>query len=269
MTDTITVVAPVPPSGSALAGNYSASTMSAGNRISSGPTFLQFAYPYYQSPQLAVNCAKWILDFVESHDMKNANNQQIFSENVGQFCFADKNLVDYPTMKVLDAFGGDRKFIYSQDQISRLSGDVTTPITAWAHFLWGDGAARTVNLTDVGLRIQPNQISPVMDLVKGGAVGTFPVNAKFTRDTMLDGIIPASYLGNITLQTTGTLTINSLGAWSHDGVVKAYNDTYDANPSTHRGLLGEYSTSVLRHFSGTPYEIQMPGMIPVKGNGMR
>lgn len=269
MPDTITVVAVPPVSDISLGSGYSAVSMSAGNRISAGPTYLQMAYPYYDSPQLAIDCAKFMSDYLDSHNANDPNTLSVIAKNIGHFCWADSRLVSKPNLQVLDAFGGPKAYNYSTMNIPQLSGDVTTPITAWAHFLWGNGAPRTVNLASVGLRIQPNQIDPVMNFVNSGAVGTFSINERFSRDTTLDGIIPAAYLGHVTLKTEGTLTIASSGAWFYDGVVRAYNDVYDANPSDFRGPLGEWSTKVLRHFSGTPYEISMPGEIAVKGNGFR
>jgi len=245
--------------------------MATANQVSPGPTQAQFLIPYAASPQFALDCANFINENIDKNGIKDPFALKNFAANVGNFCNADRLLIQHQNVTPYGAITNSSrgKYDYLTMQMKQMSGDVTTPITAWANFLWGDGSIRTVNLLDVGLRIQPNQISPVMDVVRSGAVGTFAINSRFTRDTMLDGIIPASYLGHVTLHTTGTLTINSLGAWNYNGSVRAYNDVYDANPSTHRGQLGEISTQVLRHFTGTPYEIEMPGSISVQGTGMR
>jgi hypothetical protein len=185
-------------------------------------------------------------------------------------------MVNYPKLSPYQAIHNGKdfptKYDYVTRQMTQLSGDVTTPITAWAHYLWGNGAARTVNLSDVGLRIQPNQITPVMNIVNSGAVGTFNISGdagNFNRNTMLDGIIPAAYLGNISMRTEGVLTIVSSGAWNYNGVVRAFDDKYDANPSIYRGPIGEYSTSVLAHFSGKEFPIHIPGQLDIKGTGFR
>jgi hypothetical protein len=271
MSDTIVTVGVSPSTQFDSSIGYSAMSVAAANQVPAGPAFLQYVIPYSASPQFAIDCANVINSYIDKNGIQNPKTLKDFAANVGNFCSADRILIQNPKANVYDAMINNNrsKYDYITMQMKQMSGDSTTPITAWANFLWGDGSPRTVNLPDVGLRIQPNQISPLMDIVGSGAVGTFAINSKFTRDTMLDGIIPASYLGYITLHTTGTLTINSLGAWNYTGTVKAYNDIYDANPSTHRGQLGEISTQVLRHFTGKPYEIEMPGSIPVKGTGMR
>lgn len=144
-----------------------------------------------------------------------------------------------------------------------------TPVDAFRHYLFGNGADKSININDVGLSIDVSQIPPIMNIINQGFIGRFDISSDFNRNTSLDGIIPASYLGNITLKTEGVLSISPDGAWSYNGGVRAYNDLYDANPSTHRDRLGEWSTGVLDKFNGTPYEIQIPGTLDISGRGQR
>ncbi|MBO8135828.1 lipid II-degrading bacteriocin [Dickeya fangzhongdai] len=162
---------------------------------------------------------------------------------------------------LFDSFGG----IDSE----RLSNGLLAPVDAFYHYIFGDGSERYVNINDVGFDIKAAQISPIMNIVNSDAVGRFDISGNFNRNTSLDGVIPAAYLGNITMRTEGVLTISSDGSWQYDGVVRAYNDTYDANPSTHRDMLGEWSTGILDKFSGTPYDIRIPGELEVTGGGQR
>lgn len=275
MTD-MTVTALVPTYSSGLntgTGGYSAMSAMGPVGASSGQMMLQIVLPYYESAKMAQDCAAWISNFIDTHDMNNPKNQDIVKANIQIHCYGDRTKVNNKKITAFDAIHGrspaPSSYDYVTQQITEMSGSVTTPITAWAHFLWGNGADRTIKLENLGLRIQPNQIAPVMNIVKSGVVGTFNVIERFNRNTMLDGIIPAATVGNISLRTEGTLIISSSGAWNYNGVVRAYNDTYDANPGTYRGPIGEWSTKVLSKFGGTPYQISIPGQIDISGTGFR
>ncbi|WP_231604384.1 lipid II-degrading bacteriocin [Brenneria goodwinii] len=151
----------------------------------------------------------------------------------------------------------------------QLASGLLAPIDAFRHYLFGDGSDRYVNIDDIGLNIEINQIPSVMDIINSNAIGSFDISNDFNRNTSLDGFIPAAYLGNITMKTEGTLNISPDGSWNYNGVIRAYNDRYDANPSTHRDALGEWSTSILETLSGTPYDISIPGELEISGNGKR
>ncbi len=111
--------------------------------------------------------------------------------------------------------------------MKQMSGNVTTPIVALAHYLWGNGAERSVNIANIGLKISPMKINQIKDIIKSGVVGTFPVSTKFTHATGDYNVITGAYLGNITLKTEGTLTISANGSWTYNGVVRSYDDKYD------------------------------------------
>jgi len=273
MTDTITSTGIPPTPSTFLGGGYSAiSSGFAAQGPNEGQLFLQVTLPYYQSPKVAQGCAAWISKYMDTHDLKDPKTMQVVASNVATFCYADTRLVKQPKMSNYDAIHtgpGAGNFNYNTQSVNELSGTAMSSIAAWAHYMWGDGKERFVKLENIGLRIQPNQIAPVMNIVNSGRVGTFQIAENFSRNTMLDGIIPASYLGNVTLKTEGKLTIQSSGAWTYNGVVRGYNDIYDANPSTFRGPIGEFSTKVLDYTKGKPYQISMPGQIAVKGTGFR
>lgn len=158
---------------------------------------------------------------------------------------------------------------YKKENIKEMSGNVTTPVVALAHYLWGGGEERSVALKNIGLKLIPEKLPPVMSVINAGGVGSFHVDSKFVYATVQDSLIAGAYLGSITLHTTGTATIAANGVWSYSGVVRAYHDTYDANASTHRGPLGEMSTTLLRALGGKDYPISIPGEINVSGTGKR
>ncbi|WP_379059963.1 lipid II-degrading bacteriocin [Pectobacterium brasiliense] len=105
--------------------------------------------------------------------------------------------------------------------------------------------------------------------VKSQKKDSFDIVSDFVRNTALDGYSVAAYLGNITMRTEGVLNVNTDGTWKYEGVIRSYNDIYDANPSTHRGVLGEWATGVLSNFSGKPYEISIPGELKIKETGKK
>ncbi|MDW6936229.1 lipid II-degrading bacteriocin, partial [Escherichia coli] len=91
----------------------------------------------------------------------------------------------------------------------------------------------------------------------------------YLSDTGCLEIQGASLLGNITLKTEGTLTISANGSWTYNGVVRSYDDKYDFNASTHRGVIGESLTRLGAMFSGKEYQILLPGEIHIKESGKR
>ena len=139
------------------------------------------------------------------------------------------------------------------------------------HQLWrlltiygGNGAERSVNIANIGLKISPMKINQIKDIIKSGVVGTFPVSTKFTHATGDYNVITGAYLGNITLKTEGTLTISANGSRTYNGVVRSYDDKYDFNASTHRGVIGESLTRLGAMFSGKEYQILLPVKFTLK-----
>lgn len=265
MNDMIVISPPV----SVPDGSYNFVGISMGNRLSAGATATQIAAPYYGNGGLTQDCMIWLAKYVETHDLSDPNVQRVISGNIGLFCDADKKLVNNPKMMVLSAFGSNSVYNYKKQNIKQMSGNVTTPFMALANYLWGNGEERSVPLDKIGLKLQPSKLPPVMNVVNSGVTGLYNIDGKFPYATGQDSLMTSSYLGNITLHTTGILTINSNGSWSYDGTVRAYNDIYDANPSNHRGVIGEAATTILRYLDGTPYQISMPGEIKVTGAGER
>lgn len=266
MTDTLVVISPPV---SAPDGAYNAVSISLGNRLSAGATAAQVAAPYYNNGGMTADCLAWLTEYIKTHNINDQNVQKIISGNIGLFCEADRDLVYNPKMMVMSAFGSNKAYNYKNENINQMSGNVTTPIVALAHYLWGNGEERSVPLNNIGLKLEPAKLPPVINIVNAGGTGSFTVNERFNYSTVQDSVFTGAYLGNISLHTTGTLTISANGTWNYSGVVRAYKDVYDANPSTHRGSLGEMSTTILRYLNGKPYEISIPGEIRVSGSGKR
>lgn len=188
-------------------------------------------------------------DYIKKHGASNPLTLQIISTNIGYFCNADRNLVLHPRISVYDAYHfakpAPNKYDYRSMNMKQMSGNVTTPIVALAHYLWGNGAERSVNISNIGLKISPMKINQIKDIIKSGVVG------------------------NITLKTEGTLTISANDSRTYNGVVRSYDDKYDFNASTHRGVIGESLTRLGAMFSGKEYQILLPGEIHIKESGKR
>ncbi|HGM5492918.1 TPA: lipid II-degrading bacteriocin [Serratia fonticola] len=161
------------------------------------------------------------------------------------------------------------QFDFKRDAVKEFTGGVVSPVAALAYYVLGNGEERMIKIENIGLKLKVSDIPPVMSVINSGQVGVFKISSNFTRDTSKDGMIPAAYLGNITLKTEGVLSIQKNGTWNYNGVIRAYNDTFDANPSSHRGALGESATTILRALNGKPYTISIPGELPAKYNGKR
>jgi RHS repeat-associated protein len=75
--------------------------------------------------------------------------------------------------------------------------------------------------------------------------------------------------GRITLRLQGTLSVQcgKSCSWSFSGTTKSFDDVYDFNKSTGRGVLGEILTAFGRNTSGTPYDILIRGAKPTRASG--
>jgi hypothetical protein len=143
-----------------------------------------------------------------------------------------------------------------------LSGGVLSPFAALFHYVQGSGDAMSVRLQDLGLHFEADEVQPLKDFVAAHAAQTnqpLQVSGDFAYNTANDSLVTASYMGNITLHYQGEVTISPSGNYHFTGQITAYNDVYDANPSTHRGPIGEASTHILGLFGGTSYEIAITG----------
>ncbi|KZQ06454.1 colicin [Enterobacter kobei] len=277
MSDTITVVgAPNGYQPPGYGGGLSDPSMP-NSSPNAGQIFLMVTLPYYQSPKMCQSAMAWLADYVKKHGTSDPLTVQVVTRNIGFYLNADTNLCKNPKLNVWEAYHSEMtkvspppaKYDYKSMSLKQMSGNVVTPAAAFGHFLWGNGEPRYVNLPDVGLKVTPQEIPELMKIVNSGVSGTFPISMKFTRDTSIDGVIPAAYLGNITLRTEGSLDIKANGTWSYNGVIRAYDDVFDFNLGNFRGPIAESLTFLGSQFEGKPYTIAMPGEIPINGSGKR
>jgi hypothetical protein len=189
----------------------------------------------------------------DQREAEGRNLRKSFDEiakDIGRVQQINENIIKYPT--------DNRVF----------SGGVVTPFHALAHSLYGGGKSMTFPLGNIGLKLDVRNVPSVMTAIQNARpVGTTSIDVSFPYDTAKDSSSAWLTLGNITLRVVGKVEKNSSGSWTFKGEVRAFNDRYDANPSTHRSWLGEKLTALLGKFPLTPYEVVISGSLPVTVNG--
>ena len=144
------------------------------------------------------------------------------------------------------------------------SGGYLSGLHAIQHAIDGKGENATFPINNIGLNVNLAKIPDVMNVIRNARpVGKSTVDVSFSYDVGNDSKASWLVLGHITLRVVGEVNKNSSGDWSFNGAIRAYNDTYDANPSTHRDWLGENLTLVLGKVMKQSYSIEIPGEIPV------
>lgn len=139
---------------------------------------------------------------------------------------------------------------------------------ALAHSYYGKGAPAKFPIGNIGLNVDLKTKKEFMNAVSSSrAPGTYPVDVRFAHDVRKDSFPAGWTLGNISLRVIGNFTRLSSGGWHFSGVIRAFDDIYDANPSTHRDWIGERGTELLSKIMGTDYSISIPGEISVSVGG--
>lgn len=148
----------------------------------------------------------------------------------------------------------------------KLSGSIFTPVTALAHYIWGNGETLHVDLEDINLSLFTSEIPALQALANNKAnIGTTKVSTKFAYQTYKDSYSTAAYLGSVTLKLDGEFRRTTKDKWSFDGKLKAYHDIYDANPFSDRNAIADLSTKVLdligKTGGGTPLKLQLTELL--------
>lgn len=157
------------------------------------------------------------------------------------------------------------EYIIKYPTVGRVfSGGLLSGMHAIQHSIDGKGEAATFPIQNIGLQVNLSQIPDVMNAIHSARpVGMSSVDVKFPYNVGKDSASSWLVLGNITLRVVGQVDKNASGTWSFNGAIRAYNDKYDANPSSHRSWLGESLTSILGKVMKYDYPIIIPGEIHV------
>jgi hypothetical protein len=198
------------------------------------------------------------------------NHYQSFYDTLAMYSYYDNIIKTEQTAVDLLGTPFDGKY---DDYNNTFSNSNFTAIRGLAHYLYGNGATMVMPINNIGLQVGPddnfiNGMSFDQIVEEQNFVGTqeFEIN-KFRYSVYNDSYDKGLLLGNITLRLMGDLTRNEDGSWEFDGVIRAWNDTYDFNPSDHRPEWAEMMTWAGDQFPGTPYSIEMPGQISVHWSG--
>ncbi|MFH1067421.1 MAG: lipid II-degrading bacteriocin [bacterium] len=153
-----------------------------------------------------------------------------------------------------------------------LKNDLLSAHKALQHYMESSGKSLRMAFQDVDTsRIQVSHFPKIRELISG-----------VPRDAVIDVVdkenflLPGgemAFLGDCKLKLEGKLNLTKNGSWSFDGSLKAFDQPYDFNRSSHRGVIGEFSTTVGREaIFGRPYDIEIRGkkLISEQGKmGMR
>ncbi|MBV6825827.1 lipid II-degrading bacteriocin [Pseudomonas sp. PD9R] len=188
-----------------------------------------------------------------------------FARDMVTMPFADNYICLNPHMSPAQALNYASRHVTAPGQSpTRFSGGVLTPVAALGHFLLGKGVSAETDINSLGLNLSSTPIPMLQAALATAPVGrTSILLNKVPYNTSSDSWMTASWLGNITLKIEGAVIKQENGSLVFSGGARAYNDIYDANPSTFRSAVGENATSVLsaveKHLNATPYEIAIKG----------
>jgi len=168
--------------------------------------------------------------------------QRFISEDPAEFSGGDYNLYAYVANNPI-------LFTDPLGLLNRLS--------ALQHYMGGSQTPITIPFSDVNTSdVQATYFPRVRRIAQACRQGSYRIEVSQAYSTSGE---EAYYLGDITLSLKGNLTVNCDCSWCFRGTLGAFDDTYDANQSTHRSPTGEALTTILSWIPGKPYTIRMSG----------
>lgn len=140
-----------------------------------------------------------------------------------------------------------------------------TATRAFSHYIGGSGTPLQAPFSQLNTDpVLPSDFSAVRDSILLGP-GEYAIDGRLAYTTRGAN---ADIFGDVTLRLQGTLTVEQTG-YKFRGNLKAFDDFYDFNPSTHRGFVGEFATAVGRATPGSPYWIEIRGSRRIYAGGAR
>lgn len=150
----------------------------------------------------------------------------------------------------------------------QLSGGYLTAIHALTHAMFGSGEPMDFPLNRTGISVDLMSKQAFMDAVRRAPVGNSTIDQRVSHNTYDDSYSTGGALGHITLRAQGELQKSQSGSWIlNNGTLRAFDDRFDANSSTHRSGMAELGTAMLRPLIGEPFTIRLPGELPVSASG--
>ncbi|MBD1600240.1 lipid II-degrading bacteriocin [Pseudomonas typographi] len=146
-----------------------------------------------------------------------------------------------------------------------LSGNTFTIMKAYSHYLMGKGVPLTWRLENTGITPTVAKLPDLQRAISLAGTGITNIDINMAYDAGLDSSVAKYVIGNITIRAVGKIVRPESGPITFNGEIRAYNDLYDFDKSTHRSILTEAATTAGRlvgqRAKATPYEIQLPGAI--------
>lgn len=148
-----------------------------------------------------------------------------------------------------------------------LKNDLVSTHKALQHYMEGSGKPLRMAFQDVDTsKIKVSHFPKIKQLISGQP-----------RDAVIDVVdkenflLPGgemAFLGDCKLKLEGKLRLTKNGLWAFDGNLKAFDQPYDFNKSSHRGIIGEFSTTIGREtMLGRSYDIEIRGKKPISEKG--
>jgi hypothetical protein len=181
------------------------------------------------------------------------NNYLWDDEEGGSKTLAGSSIVGFINETTYVPGGGQSGQNSSEPPVRKLDRN-----SALEHFTGGTGAPIRISFGDVNTNnVRADEFKQVQDdLKKGCSDRSTAIDARLAFATTGE---EAYYLGSITLRLQGTLSVSQNCNWSFSGNLRSFDDVYDFNASTHRGIIGELLTWWGRQQTGRPYDIQIRG----------
>lgn len=211
-----------------------------------------------------IRIINWIKDYLD----KNENSANIHYW-LQRAAYADDRRIRFTSEMLWTNYQHGNTNFKPEDQVN-LSGSAFGPLAALYHYIFGNGEPMSVELDQLSFEFTSSAMTPLDRILKSDQIGTFNItNGSFGYDFRKSSRWEWLMLGRISLQTTGTVTIDKGGNWTYNGVVFGTKDIYDANKDPSRGGLGEKLTDILRATNGTSYDIYLKGQREVHMKGKK
>ena len=137
---------------------------------------------------------------------------------------------------------------------------------ALSHYKAGSGTPLRVDFRSVNTsEVRPSDYKQVQGLIDGELNGARKIDDKLPFTTSGKDW---ALLGDITLRLQGTLKLDS-SSYSFSGTLKSYDDVYNFNKSTHRGVIGEMLTRYGASQDGRPFSLEIRGVKQIEEAGSR
>lgn len=174
--------------------------------------------------------------------------------NLYRFCGND-GVTSYDLLGLLTAVEASEHYRHGPDDPS--NPDLRTPLR--------------ISFDDIDTSsVRPSSFPQMVALLSQCEKGEYRIKWRSRADNLAFSVCngdTALFLGDVSLKLEGTLKVNQSGDWRFSGTLKCFDDFYDFNPSTHRGLVGETLTAIGRSLFGKPYWIEIRGSKHIEETG--